>query len=150
MDYLAFVDEIGRTVDGGYMYRFDYAEDSEIVWGEYFNSIPAINVPNLQPDINCLSKTERVECKQILGLAKTNGCFSMQDCIDGIIALCFSEIGNNTLYYKDTPLLFRFGEEIDEVHEKMASCGIVSLGIEEVKKGGDEIIDALIDTLGDE
>ena len=59
-EYLAFVDEIGRTIDGKYLYRFDYCKDTEIVWGNYFNITPAIIVPNIQPDNNCLSKTEEV------------------------------------------------------------------------------------------
>ena len=148
--FLAFVDEIGRTPDGKFLYRFDYTEDTDIVWGEYFNIVPSVIVPNLQPDINCLSYSENVTCEHPLMVAKKNGCYSMQDCIDGIIALCFSEIDEDTVYYKDVPLYFQFGEDSDSVQNKIKACGFVSDGVKEVIKGSDEIIDNLIDSLGNE
>ena len=148
--YLAFVDEIGRTPDGKFLYRFDYTEDTDVVWGEYFNIVPSVIVPNLQPDINCLSYSENITCEQPLMVAKKNGCYSMQDCIDGTIALCFSEIDENTIYYEDVPLYFNFGEDFESVQNKIKICGFVSDGVKEVIKGSDEIIDNLIDSLGNE
>ena len=91
-EYLAFVDEIGRTIDGYYTYKFDFTYDKEIVWGDFFNICPCSIVPNLIPDINTLSHTINIDLPSQLELAKNNMCFSMQDCIDGIIPLIFSEI----------------------------------------------------------
>ena len=34
-EYLGFVDEIGRTVDGKYIYRFDFTVDKETIWGDF-------------------------------------------------------------------------------------------------------------------
>ena len=51
-EFLGFIDEIGRTRDGGYIYRFDFTLDTETIWGEYFNVTPSAIIPDLQADIN--------------------------------------------------------------------------------------------------
>ena len=141
-EYLAFVDEIGRTIDGKYLYRFDYSKDTEIVWGNYFNITPAIIVPNIQPDSNCLSKTEEVISEKKLELAKTNGCFSMQDCIDGIISLCFSQINDDeSIYYNGEPLKFDFGEKLEDVRERLTKCGFTLCGLKEVEADDEPLVE---------
>ena len=142
-EYLAFVDEIGRTIEGKYLYRFDYCKDTEIVWGNYFNITPAIIVPNIQPDNNCLSSTEEVISPKKLELAKTNGCFSMQDCIDGIISICFSQINDdNSIYYNEEPLKFDFGEKIEEVRDRLSKCGFTLCGLKEVEVDDEPLVEA--------
>ena len=146
-EYLAFVDYIGRTIDGQYIYRFDFTVDSDSVWGDYFNVTPAGIVPDLQPDRNSLSKTCKVNFPKEMQIAKKNYCFSMQDCIDGIIPLCFSEIDDDTILFKDKPLKFRFGEKREVVEMKIAECGLDNLGFEEIKRNDENLVNDLIDNL---
>jgi len=146
-EYLAFVDYIGRTIDGQYIYRFDFTVDPDSVWGDFFNVAPAGIVPDLQPDINCLSKTCKVNMPKEMQLAKKNYCFSMQDCIDGIIPLFFSEISENLVEFNDAPLFFKFGEEYDTVKNNLSSMGIELYDIELVEKGDESAIDDLIDNI---
>ena len=151
-EYLAFVDEIGRTRDGKYIYRFDFTIDTETVWGDFFNVAPAVNGRNLQPDPNCLTKTAKVIFPRKMVIAKQNYCFSMQDCIDGIIPLIFCEIDEDTIEYKETPLFFKFGEKMSYIEEVLNILGIEMFEIEEVKRGDDSAIDNLINSMdnGDE
>ena len=79
--------------------------------------------------------------------AKENACFSMQDCIDGIIPLCFSEIDDDTIYFNDKPLKFRFGEKIETVQMKLKACGLDNLGIEEIRRGDENLVNDLINNL---
>jgi len=146
-EYIAFIDLIGRSIDGKYVYRFDFTYDKDIVWGEYFNITPAIIVPDLQPEKNCLSRRATVEIPYNLGLAKRNSCFSMQDCIDGIIALCFSELDENVLYAGDDVFLINFGETLESVEERLSKCGYKLENFEVIETGDDTIIDELIDNL---
>ena len=37
-EYLGFVDEIGRTTDGKYLYRFDFTYDPDSLWGAFPSS----------------------------------------------------------------------------------------------------------------
>jgi hypothetical protein len=149
-DYLGFVDEIGRTTDGKYIYRFDFTTDTETIWGEYFNVTPTAIIPDLQVDINALSKQAKVVFPREMVIAKKNYCFSMQDCIDGIIPLIFSEIDEDTLIYNDKPFFIRFGTSFNDVEKILSSIGLSFFEIEEVEKGDDSAIDALIETIGDE
>ena len=146
-EYLAFVDYIGRTIDGQYIYRFDFTVDADSVWGEYFNVTPAGIVPDLQPDINSLSKSCKVIFPIEMQLAKKNYCFSMQDCIDGIIPLIFSEISEEEIEYNDAPLFFKFGENFETIKETLQSINIELYDIENVKKGDESAIDDLIDNI---
>lgn len=146
-EYLAFVDYIGRTIDGQYIYRFDFTVDADSVWGDFFNVTPAGIVPDLQPDRNSLSKTCKVNFPKEMQTAKKNYCFSMQDCIDGIIPVVFSEISEDAIVYNDAPLFFKFGEEYDTVEKTLKSLGIEMYDIELVEKGDESAIDNLINNI---
>lgn len=146
-EFLGFVAEIGRTTDRKYMYRFDFTYDPDSLWGEFFNIPPACIVPELTPDPNCLSHTMKVIAPVKLMTAKENACFSMQDCIDGIIPLCFSEIDDDTIFYEDRPLKFAFGEAYDEVEKKLTACKLDNLGLEDIKRGDENLVNDLINNL---
>ena len=148
-EFLGFVDEIGRTRDGGYIYRFDFTLDTETIWGEYFNVTPSAIIPDLQADINALTRQAKAIFPREMVIAKRNYCFSMQDCIDGIIPLMFSEIDDNTLLLYEQPFFLKFGTPFDEVEEKLKSIGISFFDIEEVEKGDDSAIDNLINSIGE-
>lgn len=148
-DYLGFVDEIGRTTDGKYIYRFDFTTDTETIWGEYFNVTPTAIIPDLQVDINALSKQAKVIFPREMVIAKKNFCFSMQDCIDGIIPLIFSEIDEETLMYLDKPFFMHFGLPFEEVENMLKSIGLEFFDIETVENGDDSAIDNLLDSMDD-
>lgn len=146
-EFLAFADSIGRTLDGGHIYRLDFTVDTETVWGEFFNVAPSSIVPNIQPDKNTLSHSCKAVFPRYMTRASHSYCFSMQDCIDGIMPLLFSEIDDQTLEYNDAPLFFNFGEPMELVLEKLKAVGIEPFDFEEVEKGDDSPIDKLIDEM---
>ena len=148
-EFLAFVDEIGRTLDGKYIYRLDFTVDTETVWGEFFNIAPSAIVPNIQPDKNTLSHSCKAIFPRQMAIAKKSYCFSMQDCIDGIMPLLFSEIDENTLEFDEKPLFLNFAEPISSVREKLDSLGIEMFDFVEVEKGDESAIDNLIDSMPD-
>ena len=146
-EYLAFVDYIGRTIDGQYIYRLDFTVDPDSVWGEFFNVTPAGIVPDLQPDKNSLSMTCKANFPKEMQLAKKNYCFSMQDCIDGIIPVIFSDISEDAVVYNDCPLFFKFGEKYEIVEKILNSIGIELYDKESVEKGDESAIDNLINNM---
>lgn len=146
-EFLGFIDEIGRTRDGGYIYRFDFTLDTETIWGEYFNVTPSAIIPDLQADINALTRQAKAIFPREMVLAKKNYCFSMQDCIDGIIPLIFSEIDEDTLEYNEKPFFIHFGTTFAEVENMLSAVGITFFEIEEVEKGDESAIDNLIDSM---
>ena len=146
-DYLGFVDFIGNTSDGNYIYRFDFTTDIDVLWGEFFNVTPAAIIPNLQPDKNSLSRSCKVIFPREMVIAKKNYCFSMQHCIDGIIQLIFSEIDENTIEYNNAPFFLRFGENFEDVENKIRSIGLEFIELHNIEKGDSSAIDALIDSI---
>ena len=80
-------------------------------------------------------------------IAKKNYCFSMQDCIDGIIPLIFSEIDEETLELDEKPFFIKFGESFNDVQEKIEKVGLEFFELYEIEKGDDSAIDALINDL---
>ena len=149
-EYLAFVDLIGVTTDGDFIYRFDFTENTDVVWGDYFNVAPAIIVPDLQPDINCLSMRAKAVFPREMVIAKKNSCFSMQDCIDGIIDMMFSEIDDETLEIDDCPFSLKFGEEMESVIQKLDKVGISFFETEEINNARESAIDDLINSIDDD
>ena len=140
-EYLAFIDEIGRTIDGNYLYRFDFTTEPDTVWGEYFYVIPSIIIPNLQPDKNTISKSGRVELPIQLMLGKKSGCFSMQDCFDNIIPLAFSPID------EEPEIILRFGETYEEVINKLHEINADIFDVVTYENNSEEIIDDLIENI---
>lgn len=149
-DFLGFVDLIGRTIDGKYIYRFDFTTDIDVLWGEYFNVTPSGIIPDLQPDKNALSRSGKIIFPREMVIAKKNYCFSMQDCIDGIIPLIFSEIDEETLELDEKPFFIKFGESFNDVQEKLEKVGLEFFELYEIEKGDDSAIDALINDLDSE
>lgn len=146
-EFLAFVEEKGRTVDGEFVYRLYFTTDTDIVWGEFFNVVPSAIIPNLQIDKNSVSSFANAVFSQELILAKKNYCFSMQDCIDGIIPLCFAEICDNQIEIDSIPFFLNFGEPIEDVENKLGKIGIKITDKEEIKKDNNEPINNLIEQL---
>ena len=140
--YLAFVDFIGTTIDGQYRYRLDFSQAPEVVWGEDWNSTPAGIIPNIAPDANTLSITGEIVSGKRYLLAKENTCFSMQDCIDGIIPLLFSDVNDS-----DT-IVLPFGMKKEDVEESLSQNNIVLENIKRVNEEKDNaVINSLINTL---
>ena len=141
-DFLAFVDLVGKRIDGKYIYRFDFTKSPDIVWGDQWNATPAGIVPNIAPMENCLSLTGQVICGHRYMLAKENTCFSMQDCIDGIIPLLFDEP------YDDELMVLPFGIGISEVQEILEERGLALENLKDINEEKDnEVIDDLIEKL---
>ena len=144
-EYLAFVRKIGTTIYNEYIYEFMFTTSPDVVWGENFNIVPAGIIPNISPDKNTLSKKARIITNIDFNLACESTCFSMQDCIDNIIALCFTEAGI------DDEFNFMFGEEINNVISKLKKYNLKLENIEEIKFMDEtEIIDDVLIKLEEE
>ena len=115
--YLVFAEPLGTTHDGNYIYRFLFSEEPEVVWGDKFNITPASAVHNLHPSPETISEEWRVVSPIELLTAVESDWFSMQDCIDGIIALVFSTDD-------ETSVLLRFGAHQIDIRNLFDNKGI--------------------------
>ena len=148
-EYLVYVEYIGCDLDGNYIYKMDFSTQPEVVWGESWNVVPAAICGHIPPDPNTIFKTGKLYSPEELNIAVKSTCFSMQDCIDGIIPLIFSEIDENTLEYNEKPFFIHFGETFTDVENILSAVGITFFEVEEVEKGDESAIDNLIDSMDD-
>ena len=117
---LGFVNYVGEDTDGKNRYEFIFTDNQDEFWGDGFESIPACLVNNLMPDERYITHVETLVTNVKFQLIQNNCCFSMQDCFDGCVALCYQDITVLDEYPEDGRLVFMFGETIANVKRKLA------------------------------
>ena len=81
---------------------------------------------NLMPSDEYKTETHIVRTNIVFDLIQHNGCFGMQDCMDGIVAVAWENIDDYDEYPEDRGrLFFHFGETYENVEKKLALCGIL-------------------------
>jgi hypothetical protein len=101
-------------------YDFLFSETPDIVWGDDWAEQCPLACENMRPSDDMISEIRRLSTIIPFGLAQRNTCFSMQDCIDGIIALAWEDLSDYDEYPEPMRLMFRFGEPFEEVEDKLA------------------------------
>jgi len=125
-DYkLIFINKIGKNSDDEYQYEFMFSTDISIVWGDGWSTIPSgiCSQVDKLPHNSTYDLTKKVISKLNLDVAQDNTCFSMQDCIDKIVALAWENITD----YEEYPfnrLVFHYGDTFEEVDEKLQEHNI--------------------------
>lgn len=149
-EYLGFIEETGSVEDKVYDLMFSCSPDE--VWGEEWNVCPAAIVPGITIDRNCVSSIVRIKSPVELNLAKYSTCFSMQDSIDGIIPLAFTDLYENQLMDGNDAFYLMFGETKKDVSEKIEKFGIEIIKTVDNSENVDKMIDNIIDNadIGDE
>lgn len=113
-EYIIYIDFIGETSDEKFEYDFFFSETPETAWGEDWNiQCPSACSHNaLIPDTTSYTNVERHILDEPLTLVQENSCFSILDCMDGIIKLAWKEKG-------DKIISIRYGENKNSVYEKL-------------------------------
>ena len=98
---LVFINLIGENHNGEYEYTLYYSDTPEMVWAEdYAEQVPsACSIEDLLPNTSTYKATSHAVSNTKLHLVQENSCFSIQDCIDGIINLCWVFDNKDNRYY---------------------------------------------------
>ena len=118
--YLIYVEPIGKNAFDMFEYDFLFSETPDIVWAEDWAEQCPAACENMRPDNSMITETKRLTTIIPLGLAQKNSCFSMQDCIDGILALAWEDLSEYDEYPEPIRLIFNFGESFESVEDKLA------------------------------
>ena len=124
---LCFIRLIGEENDGYYRYEFIFTNNIDEVFGENFEQKPACLVNNLMVSEEYIYEVHIVKMKIKLDLIQNNCCFSISDCYDGIIALAWQNLDDETEYPEDGRIFFRFGETLEEVENKLAIKNVLMM-----------------------
>ena len=125
--YLCFIRLIGEENDGYYRYEFIFTDNPDEVWGEDWEHKPIGLINNPIPSDDYLTEIHIVKTKIKLDLIQNNMCFSMQDCLDGIVALAWQNIDELDAYPEDGRIYFMFGETLEEVERKLALKNVLMI-----------------------
>lgn len=142
-EYLVYVEYIGSDLDGNYIYKLDFSTQPEVVWGESWNVMPAAICGHIPPDPNTIFKTAKMYSPEELYTAVKSTCFSMQDCIDGIIPLCFANINETDLKIDDSVFRLRFGEHYEDTLSLINKYGLIIKDIETLTDNDDKMDDLI-------
>ena len=133
--YIVFAENTGEDEAGNYFYRLLFSDDPDIVWGDNFDISPSGIIPDLEPGSNSIKKEYLLTTKIKLQTAVEGTWFSIQDCIDGIIALIFNGSGEKIVSIP-------FGMEMEKVVQYVEWFGgemkEVSYEPKNEKKDGEE------------
>lgn len=122
---LCFIRHVGEDVEGLNIYEFLFTKMADEFWGENFEYMPCCLCNELVPDENMYDVIKIVKTKLKLGLIQNSCCFSFQDCIDQIVALCWEDISTYDEYPEEGRLVLNYGMEYHDVVEALSEKNIV-------------------------
>ena len=124
---LLFIRLIGEENDGYYRYEFIFTDNPDEAWGDDWEYKPSGLVNTLIPSDEYITEIHIVKTKIKFDLIQNNMCFSMQDCMDGCVALAIENMDSYDNYPEDGRLFFMFGETLEDVERKLALKNILMI-----------------------
>ena len=117
--YLIYINPIGKNSNDLFEYEFFFSETPDIVWGEDWDNPCPAACENTLPDPETYSEVKILKTSIPLSCIQNNVCFSLSNCIDGIICLGYEDISEYTEYPEPIRLVFQFAENYDSIIEKL-------------------------------
>lgn len=122
--YLVYVEKINDIPNskGLFEYEFFFSETPEIVWGNDWNQQcpSACSKEDLRPDASTYNDVRKIYSIIPLISISENSCFSIQDSVDQIVAICWEDISEYETYPEPIRLVFNYGETFESVEDKLA------------------------------
>ena len=124
MSYLIYINGLGSNYRGENIYEFIFSYTTEDVWGENWEARPANGYPS-PPDIEHVKKVGVLTNGDVtLELVQQSDVFSVQDSIDGVIALGW-EKEDEIDFSLVKRLVFKYGDQEQIVKDKLYERDLV-------------------------
>lgn len=124
MSYLIYINGLGSNYRGENIYEFIFSDTTEDVWGENWEARPANGYPS-PPDIEHVKKVGVLTNGNVaLELVQQSDVFSVQDSIDGVIALGW-EKEDEIDFSLVKRLVFKYGDQEQIVKDKLYERDLV-------------------------
>jgi hypothetical protein len=124
MSYLIYVNKLGQNYKGENLYEFIFSDSLENMWGESWESKPANGYPS-PPNIEFITKVGVLKNTLDLEVLQNSDIFSMIDGMDDVIALAWEKESENVNFDMKKRLVFRFGENIEIIKNKLYERDLV-------------------------
>jgi hypothetical protein len=120
---LVYINGLGSNFRGNYVYEFIFSSNLTDIWGPDWDSVPALGKP-LPPDIEYIEKVGVLSKEGLeFELVQNSDYFSFTDAIDDVIALGWEKYDEENM--DSSRLVFRFGETIESVTDKLYSRDLI-------------------------
>jgi hypothetical protein len=124
MSYLIYINGLGPNYRGENIYEFIFTNSMDEVWGENWEARPANGYPS-PPDIEHIKKVGTLTHETVtLELVQNSDVFSVQDSIDGVIALGW-EKEDEIDFSLVKRLVFKYGDQEQDVKDKLYERDLV-------------------------
>jgi len=124
MSFLIYVNKLGSNYKGENLYEFIFSEHINDVWGESWESKPSNGYPS-PPDLEFISKVGVLKNDLDFEVLQNSDIFSMIDGMDDVIALAWENESEQVNFEIQKRLVFRFGDTIESVKNKLYERDIV-------------------------
>ena len=119
---LIFINELGPNFKGNHLYEFIFSDTNIDLWGEDWDATPSSGRPS-PPELKYINRVGSLSKEGVeLELGKNSDYFSMEDIVDGILALGWEKVNEENLEYR---MVFHFGETIQSIEDKLYSKDLV-------------------------
>lgn len=122
---LCFIRYIGKTSDNKNIYEFFFTENEDDFWGENFEYMPCGLCNDITPNEDAYSKIYTIETDIKLCIITDSCCFSMQDCLDGVVALGWQDLSVLEEYPDEGRLILNFGDSYNDIETQLAERNIL-------------------------
>ena len=124
MSYLIYINGMGPNYKGENIYEFIFSDSIDEVWGENWEAKPANGYPS-PPDVEHVKKVGVLSNGEItLELVQESDVFSVQDAIDGVLALGW-EKEEDIDFSLVKRLVFKYGDQEQDVKDKLYERDLV-------------------------
>ena len=124
MSYLIYINGMGPNYKGENIYEFIFSDSIDEVWGENWEAKPANGYPS-PPDVEHVKKVGVLTNGEItLELVQESDVFSIQDSIDGVLALGW-EKEEEIDFSLVKRLVFKYGDQEQDVKDKLYERDLV-------------------------
>jgi hypothetical protein len=111
--HLVYINPIGKDSNNLYEYEFFFSETPDIVWGQDWNIACPAACENTLPDPETYSEVKTLKTEIPLFCVQQNTCFSIQDCIDGIICLGYFQTDKGVVKFDFSETIYNVNEKIE-------------------------------------
>lgn len=111
--HLVYINPIGKDSNNLFEYEFFFSETPDIVWGQDWNIACPAACENTLPDPETYSEVKTLKTEIPLFCVQQNTCFSIQDCIDGVVCLGYFQTDKGVVKFDFSETIYNVIEKIE-------------------------------------
>ena len=124
--YLIYINKVGTNHKGEHIFEFLFSNSVNYDWDEtWYESSVVTDKNDLTPDPSFIKFVGNIKTSDFdLELIQNSGVFQIYNAVEGIIALGWEKLEDDGDYPEER-LVFKFGDTLKSVEEKLYSLDLV-------------------------